>query len=75
MESYIRGLLHAYQRTWNPKLGEVVIAVREGQNSHDHHTVAILEEYTCCTVGHLPREICFFLRKMGRAIIAKITEL
>ena len=38
--------------TWNPGVGKVAIAVREGSNPHDRYAVAILEEDTCCTVGH-----------------------
>ena len=56
-------------------MAEVIIAVREGEDSHNHHAVAILEEDTCCTVEHLPWEVSkksFFLLKMGGA---EITEL
>ena len=77
VESYIRRY-HVYQRIWNPKLGEVAVAVREGENFHDHYAVAILEEDTCCTVEHMPRKISkerFFLLKTGGAIIAsKVTN-
>ena len=52
VESYIRGY-HVYQRIWNPELGEVVIAVREGDNTHDRYTVAILEAEICCVVHDL----------------------
>ena len=64
-----------YQRIWNPELGEVAIAVREGDNTHDRYAVAILEAETCCAVGHLPREIskeCFYFLKMGGAIKVEI---
>ena len=37
-------------------MGEVAIAVQEERNTHDHYAVAILEEDTCCSVGHLLRE-------------------
>ena len=43
--------------------GEILNTTREGDNPHDHYAVAVLEEETCCVVGHLPREIsreCFF---------------
>ena len=46
------------------------------RNTHDRYAVAILEEDTCCSVGHLPREIskeCFYFLKMGGAIKAEIT--
>ena len=51
MEYYVRGY-HVYQRICNPFVGEVAIAVQE-----ERYAVAILEEDTCCSVGHLPREI------------------
>jgi len=35
----------------------LLIAVREERNTYDRYAVAILEEDTCCSVGHLPREI------------------
>ena len=57
--------------------GKVAIAVREGENSHDHHAVAISEEDTCCTLKHLLWEIskeCFFLLKKGGAIKSKTVE-
>jgi len=75
VECYVRGY-HVYQRIWNPFVGEVVIAVREERNSHDRYAVAILEEDTCCSVGHLPLEISkgsLYFLKMGGAIKAEIT--
>ena len=54
---------NVYQRIWNPKLGGV--AVQEGENSHDHHAVAILEEdtvlWSICH-GSSPKSVSF-LRK------------
>ena len=44
-------------------MGEVAIAVREERNIHDRYAIAILEEDTCCSVGHLPREV--FLPRLG----------
>ena len=44
--------------------------VDEGENSFDRYAVAILEEDTCCTVGHSPPEIskeCFYFLKNGRS--------
>ena len=70
VECYVRGY-HVYQRIWNPFVGEVAIAVREERNTHDRYAVAILEEDTCCSVGHLPREIskeCVYFLKMGGTI-------
>jgi len=56
VKCYVQGY-HVYQRIWNPFVGEVAIAVREEHNTYDRYAVAILEEDTCCSVGHLPREI------------------
>lgn len=53
VECYVRGY-HVYQRIWNPEVGEVAVAVRDIGNGHDRYAVAILEEETCCTVGHSP---------------------
>ena len=66
---------HVYQWIWNPFVGEVAIAVREERNTHDRYAVAILEEDTCCSVGHLPCEIskeCFYFLKMDGAIKLKL---
>ena len=30
---------------------------KKKKNEHDRYTVAVLEEETCCAVGHLPRLI------------------
>jgi len=43
-----------YQLIWNLFVSEVAIAVWEERNTHDCYAVAILEEDTCCSVGHLP---------------------
>ena len=56
VECYVQGY-HVYQRIWNPFVSEVAIAVWKERNTHDRYAVAILEEDTCCSVGHLPREI------------------
>ena len=56
VECYVRGY-HVYQWIWNPFMGEVAIAVREECNTHDRYAVAIPEEDTCCSVGHLLREV------------------
>lgn len=64
----IRGY-HVYQRIWTPFVGEKATTAREPGNEHDHYTVAMLEDETLCTVGHLPREISreysFFIRRGG----------
>ena len=62
LKCYIRGYL--YTKRSGTQAGKVAIAVREGENSHDHHAVAISEEDTYCTFKHLLWEIskeCFFL--------------
>ena len=52
----IRGY-HVYQRIWTPHVGEKATTVREPGNKHDRFAVAVLEDETLCTVGHLPQEI------------------
>jgi len=57
-------------------VGKVAIAVLEERNTNDRYAVAILKEDTCCSVGHLLREIskeCFYFLKMGGAIKAEFT--
>ena len=42
--------------------------VREPGNEHDRFAVAVLEDETLCTFGHLPQEIskkCFFFIRGG----------
>ena len=53
--SIIRGY-HVYQRIWSPYVGEKAMTVREPENEQDHYAVAVLEEETLCTVGHLDIE-------------------
>ena len=75
VEGYIVGY-HVYQRIWNPVIDEVATAVREEDNVHDRNAVAILEEDTCCTVGHIPRKIskeCYYFLKTGGSIKVKVT--
>ena len=75
LKCYIRGYL--YTKRSGTQAGKVAIAVREGENSHDHHAVAISEEDTYCTFKHLLWEIskeCFFLLKKGGAIKSKTVE-
>ena len=65
---------HVYHRIWHPIIGEVLRTTHERENEHDRYTVAVLEEETCCVVGHLPRLIsreCFL--KTGGTIIAEVT--
>ena len=67
---------HVYHRIWYPIFGEVLGKTRERENEHDRYAVAVLQEETCCVVGHLPhlisRECYFFLRK-GGTITAEVT--
>ena len=60
---------HVYQRIWTPFVGEKATTAREPGNQHDPYVVAVLEDQTLCTVGHLPREISkacsFFIRRNG----------
>ena len=75
VEGYIVGY-HVYKRIWSPVIDEVATAVRDEDNIHDHYAVAILEEDTCCTVGHIPRKIskeCYFFLKTGGSIKVKVT--
>ena len=48
---------HVCQRIWAPFVGEKATTAREPGNEHDPYAVAVLEDQTLCTVGHLPREI------------------
>ena len=60
-----------------PKLAKVLLLCKKGENSHDHHAVAISEEDTYYTLNHLLWEISkerFFLLKMGGAIKSKTVE-
>ena len=44
---------HVYQRIWTPHVGEKPTTVREPGNEHDWFAVAVLEDETLHTVGHL----------------------
>ena len=49
--------------------------VGEPGNEHDRFAVAVLEDETLCTFGHLPQEIskkCFFFIR-GRVIGVEVT--
>ena len=67
---------NVYHRIWYPIFGEVLGKTRERENEHDRYAVGVLQEETCCVVGHLPhlisRECYFFLRK-GGTITAEVT--
>ena len=43
---------HAYQETWLPHVGEVLLLEREPLNSVDNYAVAIVKSGT--VVGHVP---------------------
>ena len=63
--SIIQGY-HVYQRIWTPHVGE------KAGNEHNRFTVAVLEDETLCTFGHLPQEISKkFIR--GRVISVEVT--
>ena len=47
-----------YQRIWTHHVGEYATTVR---NEHDQFTVAVFEDETLCTVGHLLWEIYFLI--------------
>jgi len=56
VEFYVRGY-HVYLLIWNPFVSKVSVAMQKERTTPDCYTVAILEEDTCCSMGHLPREI------------------
>ena len=67
---------HMYQRIWTPCVGQKATTVREPGNERDQFAVAVLEDETLCTVGHLPWEIskkCFFFLRRGRVIGVEVT--
>ena len=75
IECCIRGY-HVYHRIWHPIIGEVLGTTCERENEHDRYTVAVLEEETCCVVGHFPRLIsheCYFFLRTGGTITAEVT--
>ena len=49
--------IRCVQRIWSPHIGEKATTVREPDNECDRYAVAVLEQETCCVVGHIPREI------------------
>lgn len=79
MEFSVPGIVrgyHVYQRIWTPFVGERATTVREPDNEHDRYAVAVLEDETLCTVGHLPREIskeCSFFIRRGGEIGVEVT--
>lgn len=79
MEFSVPGIVrgyHVYQRIWTPFVGERATTVREPDNEHDRYAVAVLEDETLCTVGHLPREIskeCSFFIRRGGEIDVEVT--
>ena len=52
----IRGY-HVYQRIWTLHVGEKATMVRELGNEYDRFAIAVFEDETLCTVGHLLWEI------------------
>ena len=75
IECCIRGY-HVYHRIWHPIISKVLGTTRERENEHDCYAVAVLEEETCCVVGHLPHLIsheCYFFLRTGGTITAEVT--
>ena len=71
----IRGY-HVYQRMWTPFIGEKATTAREPGNQYDRYAVAVLEDQTLCTVGHIPRDIskeCSFFILRGGVIDVEVT--
>jgi len=64
VNSCVRGY-HVYEAVWpNPVIGESLTCTRERGNRHDIFAVAVQKDDST-TVGHVPREISFFLYMMG----------
>ena len=62
-------VLRARVSIWSPHIGEKATTVQELDNECDQCAVAVLEQETCCVVGHIPREIareCYFFLRRGR---------
>ena len=71
----VRGY-HVYQRIWTPFVGEKANTTLEVTNVHDRYAIAVLEDDTLCTVGHLPREMsqeCFYFIRRGGTISVEVT--
>ena len=67
---------HVYHRIWHPIICELLGTTSERENERDRYAVAVLEEETCCVVGHLPRLIgreCYFFLRTGETITAEVT--
>ena len=66
LESTIRGH-HISKKRWNPRIGEILVVLREPSNPYDAHAVAIHKDGV--VVGHVPREYCravsFFIAHGG----------
>ena len=52
--SYTRGY-HAYMNIWNPVDGEILVCMRETNNSHDTYAVSIMRN--SYVVGHAPSSL------------------
>ena len=71
--SFIRGY-HAYQETWLPRVGEVLVLEREPLNSVDKYAVAIVKDGT--VVGHVPRNFsALFFHFLTRSQNKGVTEV
>ena len=57
-------------------MGEKAKTIRETGNNHDRYAIAVLEDDTLCTVGHLPMEMskeCFYFIRRGGIINVEVT--
>ena len=72
--SVVRGY-HAYQKRWNPNVGDILSTKRQPWNCHDRGAVAVIESKK--VVGHMPITIAkycsTFIKRKGK-IRCKITN-
>ena len=52
---------HVYKDVWSPVIGDELPAEVEEHNTFDEFAVAVMKSSN--VVGHVPREIWFFLQK------------
>ena len=60
---------HVYQRIWTSHVGEKATMVKEPGNEHNRFAVAVLEDETLCTVGHLTREESVIITVCGESLV------
>ena len=66
-----------YQRMWTPHVGEKATTLREPVNVHNRFKVAVLEDETLCTVGHLflvVPDLSLFASLMVQRYVSTISE-